>query len=109
MKKHYKIYYYFTCEKRDDGILDRFTNYFICLETITLKVKSLGSILESGVKVSVLRPDIGFLTRLPSFHYELNLREYLEKINADEEVESNVRYLLKNVEHELERISKESL
>ena len=108
MKKYYKIYYYFTCEKKEDGILDRFTNYFICLETITLKVKSLGSILNNYIKVSVLRPDIGFITKLPNFHYELNLREYLEKINTSEEVGSNVRYLLRNVEHELERISKES-
>lgn len=105
MKKYYKIYYYFTCEKREDGILDRFTNYFICLETITLKVKSLGSILKG--EVSVLRPDLGFITKLPSFYYELNLREYLEKINTDEEIGSNVKYLLKNVEHELERISEE--
>ena len=107
MKKHYKIYYYFTCEKRDDGMLDRFTNYFICLETITLKVKSIGSILNSDIKVSVLRPDIGFLTKLPSFYYELSLREYLEKVNTSEEINSNVKYLLKNVEHELERISEE--
>ncbi len=107
MKKHYKIYYYFTCEKRDDGMLDRFTNYFICLETITLKVKSIGSILNSDIKVSVLRPDIRFLTKLPSFYYELSLREYLEKVNTSEEINSNVKYLLKNVEHELERISEE--
>jgi hypothetical protein len=107
MKKHYKIYYYFTCEKRDDGILDRFTNYFIQLETIILKVKSPwpGSILKG--EVSVLRPDIGFLTRLPSFYYKLELKEYLEKINTSEEVGLNIKYLLKNVEYELERISEE--
>ena len=108
MKKYYKIYYYFTCEKREDGILDRFTNYFICLETITLKFKSLGSILNNNTKVSVLRPDIGFITRLPSFYYELDLREYLEKINAGEEINSNVKYLLRNVEYELKRVSEES-
>ena len=107
MKKHYKIYYYFTCEKIEDGILDRFTNYFICLETITLKVKSLGSILNNNIKVSVLRPDIGFLTKLPSFYYKLELKEYLEKINTSEEVGLNIKYLLKNVEYELERISEE--
>jgi hypothetical protein len=107
MKKHYKIYYYFTCEKRDDGMLDRFTNYFICLKTIILKVKSIGSILNSDIRVSVLRPDIRFLTKLPSFYYELNLREYLEKINTSEEVGLNIKYLLKNVEYELERISEE--
>lgn len=107
MKKYYKIYYYFTCEKREDGILDRFTNYFICLKTTTLKVKSLGSILNNDIKVSVLRPDIGFITRLPSFYYKLELKEYLEKINTSEEVGSNVKYLLKNVEYELKRISEE--
>jgi hypothetical protein len=55
----------------------------------------------------VLRPDIGFITKLPSFYYKLELKEYLEKINTSEEVELNIKYLLKNVEYELERISEE--
>jgi hypothetical protein len=106
MKKYYKIYYYQTVEKVGDE-LERFTYHHIQLETIILKVKSPwpGSILKG--EVSVLRPDIGFLTKLPSFYYELSLREYLEKVNTSEEINSNVKYLLKNVEHELERISEE--
>lgn len=101
MKKYYQ-----TVERKGDE-LERLTYHHIQLETIILKVKSPwpGSILRG--EVSIMRPDIGFITRLPSFHYELNLKEYLEKINADEEVESNVRYLLKNVEYELKRISEE--
>ena len=87
--------------------LETFTYHHIQLETIILKVKSSwpGSILKG--EVSVMRPDIGFITKLPSFYYELNLREYLGKINTSEEVGLNIKYLLKNVEYELKRISKE--
>ena len=62
-----KIYYYFTVEKRNDGVLDRFTYYFIQLDTITIKIKSLGSILDEKASVSVVRPDIGFIISLRSF------------------------------------------
>jgi hypothetical protein len=103
MKKYYKIYYYQTMKKVGDE-LETFTYHHIHLETIILKVKSPwpGSILKG--EVSVLRPDIGFLTRLPSFYYKLELKEYLEKINTSEEVGLNIKYLLKNVKYELGRI-----
>ena len=106
MKKYYKIYYYQTVERKEDE-LETFTYHHIQLETIILKVKSPwpGSILKG--EVSVLRPNLGFITRLPSFYYKLELKEYLEKINTSEEVGLNIKYLLKNVEYELERISEE--
>ena len=107
MKKYYKIYYYQTVEKVGNK-LETFTYHHIQLETIILKVKSPwpGSILMG--EVSVLRPDIGFITKFSSFCYELDLKKYLEKINTNEEVGLNVKYLLKNVEYELGRISEEN-
>ena len=98
MKKYYKIYYYFTVE-RINGKLERITNYFIKLKTIIVKIKSLGSILNEDVKVSVMRPAIGYIPKLNSFWYELNLAEHLEKTTRSGG--PNVNYLLECLDYEL--------
>ena len=96
-----KIYYYQTVERREDGILDRYTYYFIRLESITIKVRSLGSVFKGDV--SVMRPDIGFLSGLNYFWYKLNLKELLERVCKSGG--PNVNYLLERLDNELRKVS----
>jgi len=93
-----KIYYYFTKE-REGNEFERFTYHFIQLETIILKVKSPfpGSILGDKASVSVMRPDVKFITRLNSFYYEVDIEKLLKKVKFDEKVNQNIMYLLEKV------------
>ena len=93
-----KIYYYFTKE-REGNELERFTYHFIQLETFILKVRSPfpGSILGDKASVSIMRPDVKFITRLNSFYYEVDLEKLIKKVKFDEKVNQNIMYLLEKV------------
>ena len=97
-----KIFYYNT--KEADGII---TYYFIQLETVILKVRCLSGCNIHEGRVSVMRPDIGYISKLKFIENkeEKLVKELLEKVEPGGG--PNVLYLVKNVEYELGRINKE--